>query len=284
MLGLLGMLGILGLLELVKSQSPQPQGPARPLEVAQPGGLWVLWGAAVPVPPQRGGLAAGGGGCLQETLGSGRVSGTGLPGPPGSARLGEATGRSRLISPSPPGQAQEAPGALAPPCRVLPGPPGPAPSTHQPPPHPTHPSLGCGSHVPKSGAQSQAAALGNGGGIRSQAWCGICPGWAQALAPEPGPPRCQCGAGWAGVTPGHASAHTPKPASSCPAPGRAFPSGNEPEPIPIPSHPNRHHTAGAGTAQEPGAPPRGAMPPGTPLAWRGGSGSVATAPAGSALP
>lgn len=49
------------------------------------------------------------GGCLQEIFGAGGVSGTGLPGPPGSAQLRTLTGRSCLISPSPPGLAQADP-------------------------------------------------------------------------------------------------------------------------------------------------------------------------------
>lgn len=66
---------------------------------------WLL-GAAVPVCPY-GPCPAGG--CLQEIFGAGGVSSTGLPGPPGSAQLGTVTGRSCLISPSPPGLVQADP-------------------------------------------------------------------------------------------------------------------------------------------------------------------------------
>lgn len=203
-LGLLGVLSILGVLELVKSEHPQPQGPARPLEVAQPGGLGVLWGGCGPCPAAAVEGCRRGGVVYRKPFGSGRVSGTGLPGPPGSARLGETTGRSRLISPSLPGQAQEAPGALAQPCRVPPGPPRPAPTSPHPipcHPNPSFPDASLGSHVPKSGAQSQAADFGNGSRIQSQTRCGLCPRWAQALAGDPGPPsvpvRCRVGQGHA---------------------------------------------------------------------------------------
>lgn len=143
-------------------------------------GSGVPWGAVVPVPPPR----QGRGGCLQEALASGRVSGTGLPGPPGSARLGEATGRSRLISPSPPGQAQEAPGALAQPCRVPPGHP-----QHPRAPIPPHPSLMHRWHptCPRRGHKAKRLILGMGAGFGAKPGVGFAPGGHKPWQQSPDP-------------------------------------------------------------------------------------------------
>lgn len=210
------------------------------------------------------------GGCLQETFGSGRVSGTGLPGPPGSARVGEATGRSRLISPSPPGQAQEAPGALAPPCRVPPprSPGSPQPGTHHPAAGiggPTSPNPISPSPIPLIGLMhlwgptcpSRESWGGGRGGEQSWFWeggvgfgatpeVGFAPGVCMPRQQSPGRLGARVVArqrvGW--VRPGHASAGTQMPASSCPAPrgGGAFPhlcqarrkTGRDPSPSPSP--------------------------------------------------
>lgn len=114
MLGLLGQTGTAGAAWArwdwrgVSGSGPRvPLVPRRWWGPRQPTAQFRGLRSLVPtIPSQQAGCR---GGCLQEIFGSGRVSGTGLPGPPGSARVGEATGRSCLISPSLPAKPRKPP-------------------------------------------------------------------------------------------------------------------------------------------------------------------------------